>query len=300
MFIRSRTARPTLLATGLVLIFAAATASPAPRDSRPAAPRFRAGTLDPAIRESSGIVASRRHPGVFWTLSDSGNDAAVFAVERDGTLIREYAVAGAGNTDWEDLAIDDAGLLYIADTGNNNRRREQVTVLRVDEPDPRVPLNGARAPAPIPVTASWRLNYPGHAPFDCESLFVLDGKAYLLPKRLDGSKAEIFRFDVAADPAPRDAVTPARVAEVPAVRAPVTAADVSPDGKRLAILTVLGPYVLDIGGDVANAATAPARYSRYIGPKMEAACFVEGGLLVTSEERDVMFFADEHFKPVKP
>src|SRR5437899_499106 len=59
------------------------------------------GRLDhPAIREASGIVASRRHPGVFWVHNDSGNPPALYAVRRDGRLVREYAV-GAPNLDWE-------------------------------------------------------------------------------------------------------------------------------------------------------------------------------------------------------
>ncbi|MEO6810963.1 MAG: hypothetical protein ABI353_17770, partial [Isosphaeraceae bacterium] len=64
----------------------------------------------PAIREASGIVASRRHPGVFWVHNDSGNPPALFAVRRDGSLIQEFAV-GVPNVDWEDVATDDNGHL---------------------------------------------------------------------------------------------------------------------------------------------------------------------------------------------
>ena len=113
-------------------------ASASPRRRRPPSqPKFRVGTVKAdAIRERSGLVASRRHPGVFWTLSDGGNPAALYAITREGDLIREYPVA-AKNVDWEDLAIDDDGRLYIADVGNNQRDRKEVQVLRVDEPDPR-------------------------------------------------------------------------------------------------------------------------------------------------------------------
>src|SRR6478735_5591600 len=64
--------------------------------------KFRVGTIsDPAIPESSGIVASRKHEGVYWTQNDSGNPPALFAITREGELIREYPV-GAKNVDWED------------------------------------------------------------------------------------------------------------------------------------------------------------------------------------------------------
>src|SRR3954447_5690133 len=95
----------------------------------------------PAIREASGIVQSRRHPGIFWVHNDSGNPPALFAVTREGRLVREYAVA-APNVDWEDIAIDDAGHLYLGEIGNNGGRLPLRAIYQVDEPDPRAPAAG--------------------------------------------------------------------------------------------------------------------------------------------------------------
>ncbi len=256
-------------------------------------PKFRVGRIQAqSLGECSGIVASRRYPGVYWTHNDSGNPPALYAITREGELIREYPIV-AKNIDWEDIAIDDGGHLYIADVGNNDRGRKQVQVYRVDEPDPRAAIQAA--PAPLRVNNTWRLNYPG-APFDCESLCVLDGKGYMIAKRLNHSPAEIFRFDLAAA---AGAITLERVTELPSVRAPVTAADVSPDGKRLVVLTVFGPYIFEINGDIAHAGGVIPRYARYIDLHMEAACFVPEGVLVATEGRDVFLFRDEHFKPVQ-
>jgi hypothetical protein len=259
--------------------------------------KFRVGRIAaPAISESSGLVASRKHAGVFWAHNDSGNPPSLFAVTREGELIREFAV-DAKNVDWEDLAIDDAGRLYIADVGNNTRKRTEVQVYRVDEPaDPRAPAKGAARSAPLRVNRTWRLTYPGDKPFDCESLFVWLGKGYVFPKRLSTAPAELFSFDLDS-PARVQRLT--KVADVPPVRAPVTAADVSADGKQLAVLTVFGPYIFDINGDVASIGKARVRHSRYVDPKMEAACFVPEGLLVTNEDRDVFLFRYEHFTEVK-
>src|SRR3954464_12793012 len=92
----------------------------------------RVGRLEhPAIREASGIVASRRHPGVFWVHNDSGNPNFLFAVRRDGTLIREYAI-NVPNVDWEDIALDDDGHLYLGDIGNNGARLPLRVVYRLD------------------------------------------------------------------------------------------------------------------------------------------------------------------------
>ena len=37
--------------------------------------------------------------------------------------------------DWEDIAIDDAGHLFIGDIGNNDARRDELAVYQIDEPD---------------------------------------------------------------------------------------------------------------------------------------------------------------------
>src|SRR3954447_14306889 len=104
----------------------------------PAGPLERLGRLDhPAIREASGIVASRRHPGVFWVHNDSGHPAALFAVRRDGSLARWYAVS-AQTLDWEDIAVDDAGPLSLGDIGNNAGLLPVRTIYQVDEPDPEI------------------------------------------------------------------------------------------------------------------------------------------------------------------
>src|SRR3954452_21411316 len=94
-----------------------------------------------AIREASGIVRSRRHPGIFWVHNDSGNPPALFAVRGDGTLVRAFAVA-LPNIDWEDIAIDDDGHLYLGEIGNNGGRLPLRAVYRLDEPDPSRPAEG--------------------------------------------------------------------------------------------------------------------------------------------------------------
>src|SRR4051812_47593093 len=39
--------------------------------------------------ESSGVIASRKHSGVFWTHCDSGNDASIYAITREGKFLAE-------------------------------------------------------------------------------------------------------------------------------------------------------------------------------------------------------------------
>lgn len=250
---------------------------------------WRVGRLEhPPIRESSGIVASRESPGAFWTINDGGNVPVLYAIDRTGRLLAEVPVA-ATNQDWEDLATDDQGRLYIADVGNNQRSRREVIVHRFPEPAARPTTQ------PLQPEASWHLRFD-REPFDCEAMVVHDGAGFLISKRRDLGEAQVWRFDLA----PSDRPVPLRhVANLP-LRAPVTAADLSPDGKWLAVLTVAGPTLLRINGDLSNAGAAPSSSLFCPEATMEALCFAGDGLLVTSERRDVLFFPMTRFAVALP
>jgi len=92
---------------------------------------------DPRITESSGVVASRQHPGVFWTHNDGAKSYTLFAISREGKSLGSFHVAGAILNDWEDIAIDNEHHLYIGDIGNNDARRFSIAVHEINEPDPK-------------------------------------------------------------------------------------------------------------------------------------------------------------------
>ncbi len=84
------------------------------------------------------------------------------------------------------------------------------------------------------------------------------------------------------------------VATLP-IRSPVTAIDISANGRWLAVLTVTGPTLFRIDGDPAAAAAAKPAGVFVLSPKMEAACLVPEGLLATTEDRDVYLFRFKDF-----
>lgn len=257
--------------------------------TRHAGHKFRLGRLEPkGLDESSGLVASRAHPGVFWTHNDSGNPPELFAVTRDGKGVRTYAV-DAKNVDWEDVALDGRGRLLIADIGNNQHDRREVSVHAVVEPDPTAPAD--KKERPLKVEQTWRLRYPAR-PFDAESLFVRGGQGYVIAKSLRFELAGLYAFDL--DPG-KPLQTLRKVADLP-IRFPVTAADLSPDGRRLAVLTVAGPYLFDaVPDDLSTLAAAKPAHVVYTHHRMEGCCFVPEGLLATTEERDVFLFRWKDF-----
>lgn len=258
-------------------------------------PKFKLGRIEhKSIKESSGLAASRKYPGVYWTQNDSGNGPYVFAIARDGKFIAEYPIAQARNTDWEAISVDDGGHLYVADIGNNDLKRDRALVYRVDEPDPAAAGPKGKGMA-LKVNRVWRLKYPGK-PFDAESFFVWEGKGYVISKLLSGRNAGLYRFDLAA--AGAEAVALEHVCDLP-IRSPVSDAAISADGARLAVLTVTGPNLFQIDGDPANAGKVTPGYVNYFDPgdlNMEGICFTDDGLLASTEQGQMLLFGEELFE----
>src|SRR5687768_8026461 len=59
---------------------------------------------DPAIKESSGLVASRSTPGLYWTHNDSGDGPFIYGFDSRGARKGVWRVAGTSARDWEDIA----------------------------------------------------------------------------------------------------------------------------------------------------------------------------------------------------
>lgn len=97
------------------------------------------------IIESSGLVKSRKYPGVYWTHNDSGDSARIFAITKIGEIIKPKWFKGkykgikiidASHIDWEDIAADREGNLIIGDFGNNWSARQDLSLYVIKEPNP--------------------------------------------------------------------------------------------------------------------------------------------------------------------
>ncbi|MBA3430400.1 MAG: hypothetical protein H0U16_02820 [Actinobacteria bacterium] len=188
--------------------------------------------------EGSGLVASRRFPGVMWALRDSGGgdrsrlyafkiaDGRLAAI--DGVKFKSWAVDRT-NHDWEDLAIDDSGHLWIGDIGNNRCTRTTQVVHKLAEPNP---YGGGLAN----VVASYPMRWPslraGCGGINSESLFVLDGRPYLVTK----SKSPAVFTYVTLKSGARNLLT--KVGGLPGLDDGMpTAADLGRDSTRLIVST---------------------------------------------------------------
>lgn len=68
---------------------------------------------------------------LIWMINDSGNTNVLFGYNTNGSIEREIVLDNAENIDWEDLATDASGTLYIGNFGNNKNDRKTLSIYTV-------------------------------------------------------------------------------------------------------------------------------------------------------------------------
>ncbi len=238
--------------------------------------------LPAEVRETSGLTQSRRDPNLFWTHNDSGNRPDLFAVDAEGKLVGRVRVQGTKLQDWEDLEGGPcaAGVcLFAADIGDNDQKRESITIYEIPEPSA-----GASEAAPV---QALHARFPD-GPQDAEALFRLpSGDLFVVTKGRHGPIA-LYRY-----PAPHrldEVVTLERVRELwpqPGnADDRVTAATASPDGRWVGIRTYRALHLYSapalVGAEAAEPVTIDLRPLREI--QGEALVIADDGTVwLTSE-----------------
>ncbi|MFJ7156193.1 WD40 repeat domain-containing protein [Streptomyces sp. NPDC101118] len=178
---------------------------------------------DPRIKESSGLAASRKHPGVYWTHNDSEDGPYLYAVDSaSGRTVARVTMTGVGRPrDVEGISLGPDGNLYVGDIGDNaDGSWNHVWIYRLPEPD-RLADTTVKA-------TQFTVRYADGAR-NAEALMVhpVTGRVYIAsksedsghlyegPARLSASGTNVFR----------------RVGDVPWV----TDGAFSPDGRQLVL-----------------------------------------------------------------
>ncbi|MGB9178312.1 MAG: hypothetical protein WCB68_03615 [Pyrinomonadaceae bacterium] len=225
------------------------------KSSEAFAPPSRLAELeDTEIDESSGIVASRRNPDLFWTHNDSGDGPFIYAFDRRGRNRGVWRVGGAEAYDWEDIAAGPGpqkgqSYLYLGDIGDNGLRREQIIVYRVAEPliASTDAANTKKSPHLTETSEAIRLKYPD-GKHDAEALLVhpTTGDLYVITK---GTATNSGIYKATAPLSNTNITTLTRIAQV---RTPsvfgglITGADISPDGRHVALCDYINGYEITL------------------------------------------------------
>lgn len=239
----------------------------------------------PRLRESSGLAASRRDPGLLWTLNDSGNPAEIFAVDSSGRDRAVFQVRGAENKDWEALALARCGAsdcLYIADVGDNNQRLSAVRVYRVPEPIARSSSGGT-----VRANAVLELAYED-GPRNVEAIFVTpDQDLYLVSKERAGG-GRVYQVDRGAW-SRRVPATARFIQELPlpdGLGYQVTDAALAPNGVDVAIRTYRYIIFFQLeGGRLVPHPQRPRCEAGGLDAQGEGLAWLPDGRLATTSER---------------
>jgi hypothetical protein len=139
---------------------------------------------DSRILESSGLQASRQHPGIYWTHNDSDYAPEIFAVDSaTGETVAVITLQGVEFRDVEAIQLGPDGDLYVGDIGDNfDGAWPHVWIYRFAEPE-------QLADATLTPTV-YAAQYDD-GPRDAEALLVHPetGHVYLVSKKDDDSGA---------------------------------------------------------------------------------------------------------------
>lgn len=298
-----RTGRTLANSTSVFLALTAAVSAAATQTPSVRAPSLVATLNDRRVQESSGLAASRRTPGVYWTHNDSGSGPHLFATDSRGRALARVTVSGSRNVDWEDLASgpgpDGGAALFIADFGDNSRSRRELVLYRVEEP--AIDLTRERTELTTMTAHRFPFKYPD-GPHDAETLLVIptSGEICVVTKSGDGQSG-VYRFP---QPLARDRLVtlekvatvsfgmtinlPGRLGRFERLQRMATGGAISPDGRKIAIQTYTEVYEWALRPDEtvpAALARKPSRTPLLIG-QSEGLCYApDGGVYLTTEGR---------------
>jgi hypothetical protein len=218
--------------------------------SEPAVPRWSepvfAGIPDAGkLSELSGLTRSNHADGVYWAINDGDNSAEIIAIDGKARTLGTFNAPDIRNIDWEDItnySLAGKNYLAIADTGDNGGVRDELYIHIFEEP------TDAKRSGQINPIKSIRFLWPDGAR-DAESLFASakNRSFYLISKKRVPAELFALPFDAADGTKPvlvatlegiaqPDADTMNKKGDYGRYRAQITAADLSPDNRTIAVL----------------------------------------------------------------
>lgn len=232
-------------------------------------------TLPDILEETSGLAILN---DTLWTLNDSGNEAALYAISTKGALLDKRYTTKT-NIDWEDMTIVNGNML-VADMGNNFGTRKNLHLLEID-----LSNGGATTLDSIPFHYPEQDNFDFQqiTHFDAEGIVVVENKIVVFTKNRSTLTSEVYVISPSGGPATKMGSL--------AVGSLITGADYHQESKTLALTGYRRDdnqylYVID---NFSLSAVADANISQYNldfnGAQIEAISIIDAKTFwITSEE----------------
>jgi hypothetical protein len=230
------------------------------------------GRLPVCINENSGLAPSWQE-NYYWTHNDGGGNAELYMIDKRGYIFDTLFVNDSQNIDWEELTKDDQGHLYIGDFGNNNQARQDLTIYK----------HKNKHTEKITFRYADQTAYPAaQRVFDCEAFFWYKGNLYLFSK--DWTNKHLTKLYVVPDKAGEYTLSPK---ESIFLKSPVTAADISPDGKEFALLSYGKIYTFEVTNGEINF-SKPKNCIKVGRNQLEALSYTSNNdFIMTNEQRKI-------------
>ena len=243
------------------------------------------------LKENSGIEKISKD-GLLWVIEDSGNKDHIYGLNLDGEIIRDINIKKAKNFDWEDLAKDPEGNLYIGDIGNNSNSRNDLTIYKVKNPDKtkEKDLTAEKITFYYPE----QLEFPppkAERFYDAEAFIYFNDHLYIFTKnRSEPFTGESFLYKI---PAKKGNHRAKKIASFNTcdeyLHCAITAASISPDEKKLALLAHDKVWIFsDFKSDNFFKGKVKEIPLDHYSQK-EGICFIDNNTLLISDEDNVIF-----------
>ncbi|WP_433832916.1 hypothetical protein [Flavobacterium anhuiense] len=244
-------------------------------------------SLPKKLKEVSGI-AYFPETNILYTLEDSGNKNAIYAIDSNGKLAKTITISNATNVDWEDITKDKFGNIYIGDFGNNDNERRDLCIYKVAKNQ----LNNDLAKAEYKISFSYpeQKEFPPKKKemfYDVEGFFEQNGYFYLFTKnRSKGFDGTAFIYKIKNAAGTQKAV---KIGEFKTCsnynHCVLTSATISPDGKKVALLSHDKVLLFkDFKGDLFHKGTHTELNLNHFSQK-EAIVFKDNNTLLIADEK---------------
>ncbi len=156
-------------------------------------PKALCSKLSDTLQETSGLIYFNN---AFWTLNDSGNEPAIYALDSfTGVITHRTFVSNKTNIDWEEMT-QDSTYIYVGEFGNNDGSRKDLKIYILNKAD--LKLNRKSDSVTV---SEIKLSYADQSSFvsanqntnfDMEAMLVLGDSIHLFSKNWADNKTRHY------------------------------------------------------------------------------------------------------------